>query len=65
MLKLNVPDMTCNHCVATISAAIESVDNDASMDFDLAQRQVQVESSAPAKAIKAAIEEAGYPSEAA
>lgn len=65
MLKLNVPDMSCNHCVAAISAAIESVNNDASMEFDLTQRQVKIESSAPAERIKAAIEEAGYPSEVA
>ncbi|QOR39647.1 heavy-metal-associated domain-containing protein [Billgrantia diversa] len=65
MLKLNVPDMSCNHCVSAISAAIESVDNDASMEFDLAHRQVNVESNAPIEAIKAAVEEAGYPNQVA
>lgn len=61
MLKLNVPEMSCNHCVSAITAAIHSVDSDASLEFDLANRQVNVDSSAPAEAIKAAIEEAGYP----
>lgn len=65
MQKFNVPDMSCNHCVAAISAAIESVDNDTNMEFNLANRQVSVDSSAPAEAIKAAIEAAGYPNQVA
>ncbi|MFW3616332.1 heavy-metal-associated domain-containing protein [Billgrantia antri] len=65
MLKLNVPDMSCNHCVSVISAAVKSVDSTARLEFDLAQRQVKVETTATDEAIQAAIEEAGYTSKAA
>ncbi|MCE8018200.1 heavy-metal-associated domain-containing protein [Halomonas sp. MCCC 1A17488] len=65
MPKFNVPDMSCNHCVSTISTAIESVDSGASLEFDLANRQVSVNSSAPVEAIQAAIEAAGYPNQVA
>ncbi|WP_111413839.1 heavy-metal-associated domain-containing protein [Billgrantia lactosivorans] len=63
MPKFNVPDMSCNHCVSAISTAIESVDSGASLEFDLANRQVSVDSSAPVEAIQAAIEAAGYPNQ--
>ncbi|MBW6389656.1 heavy-metal-associated domain-containing protein [Billgrantia antri] len=65
MLTLRIPDMSCNHCVSAISAAVKSVDNDASLEFDLAQRQVKVDSTAEDEAIRTAIEDAGYASEAA
>lgn len=62
MLVLNVPDMSCGHCVATIEKAVRSVDASAAVSTDLAAKSVAIESPADAEAIRAAIAEAGYES---
>ncbi len=60
-MKFNVPDMTCGHCVATVTRAIKAVDGAAEVKADLASKTVAVESSAPAAAVSKAMDEAGYP----
>jgi copper chaperone len=63
-MKFNVPDMTCGHCVATITRAIKAVDGAAEVKTDLAAKTVTVESSAPAAALARALEQVGYPNTA-
>lgn len=63
-MKFNVPDMTCGHCVATVTRAIKAVDGAAEVKADLASKTVAVESSAPAAAVSKAMDEAGYPNSA-
>lgn len=65
MMRFNVPDMTCGHCVATITKAIRTLDASAEVKADLGSRTVTVETSAPAPAVAKALEDAGYPSAAA
>lgn len=65
MLKLNLPDMSCGHCAGTVTKAVKSVDPQASVDVDLATKNVTITSSADAKALEAALKEAGYPAHAA
>jgi copper chaperone len=61
MIAFEVNDMTCGHCVGTITKALQAVDKDASLRFDLASHQVRVEpASADAETLEAAIREAGY-----
>ncbi len=61
MNVFEVQDMTCGHCVSTITQALKATDKDARVQIDLATHRVQVESvAADAKALAAAIEEAGY-----
>jgi len=61
MFAFKVPDMTCGHCVKTITAAVMAIDGRARVEVDLNQRLVSVEGGAAAAAqIQAAIEEAGY-----
>ena len=56
-----VDDMTCGHCVSTITKAIASVDKQASIKFDLGARRVEVTSTqAGAAELQQAIKEAGY-----
>ncbi len=54
MIKLNVPDMTCGHCVSTVEKAIKGVDAKASVKTDLASKTVTVESAAAAAALSKA-----------
>ncbi|MFQ3787804.1 heavy-metal-associated domain-containing protein [Halomonas sp. A29] len=65
MPTFNVPQMTCGHCASTVTTAIKAVDANASVDIDLEQRQVTVESSADTAALAAVLEKAGYPNELA
>ena len=61
MYELIVENMTCGHCVASVTKAVKGVDGAARVDIDLAGKQVKVDSSADLDVIKAAIIDAGYP----
>ncbi|EPC03409.1 hypothetical protein L861_17885 [Litchfieldella anticariensis FP35 = DSM 16096] len=65
MPTFNVPKMTCGHCVSTVTTAVKSVDTNATVEIDLDNQQVTVESTADSAAIAAVLEEAGYPNELA
>lgn len=65
MLKLNVPDMTCGHCVGMVTKAIKSVDADANVTIDLPLQTVLIETNADPDGIKNALETAGYPAKEA
>jgi copper chaperone len=61
MITFEVNDMTCGHCVSTITKAVKAVDNDAKVQVDLAQHRVFVEpATADADELADAIKEAGY-----
>jgi copper chaperone len=61
MIAFEVNDMTCGHCVATITRALRSIDPGAQVHADLAARRVDVlPASAQAGELAAAIRQAGY-----
>lgn len=61
MISFQVNDMTCGHCVSTITKALKAVDKDAEVQIDLANHLVQVDpASADAGELADAIKEAGY-----
>lgn len=60
MLTFQVKDMTCGHCVATITKAVHAVDAGAQVETDLAMHEVRVESGMAGAVIAAAIRAAGY-----
>jgi copper chaperone len=61
MQVFRVDDMTCGHCVSTITKAIKATDKDAKVTIDLAQHLVMVEpTEADAQELNDAISEAGY-----
>jgi copper chaperone len=61
MISFQVNDMTCGHCVSTVTRALKAVDKDAKVQIDLATHRVQVEpASADAEELAEAIKEAGY-----
>ena len=61
MLEFKVEDMTCGHCVSSVTKAIKTVDPAASVDIDLPNHLVKVGSShVEDNAIEDAIRDAGY-----
>ncbi|QDQ87404.1 heavy-metal-associated domain-containing protein [Alcaligenaceae bacterium SJ-26] len=59
-LKLSVPDMSCGHCVASITRAVQALDADARVEADLPVRQVTIDTAVAPDAVAAALREAGY-----
>ena len=61
MITFEVNDMTCGHCVSTITKAVKAEDRDAKVLIDLSTHRVAIESaSASAEELRDAIAEAGY-----
>lgn len=60
-MKFNLPDMTCGHCVATVTKAVKALDPAAEVKADLGGKTVTVETGVPAAAVARALDEAGYP----
>jgi copper chaperone len=61
VIAFEVSDMTCGHCVSTITKALKAADKDAKVQIDLATHRVQVEpAAADAAEIEEAIKDAGY-----
>lgn len=61
MIELSVKDMTCGHCVGVVRRAVESVDPQATVEVDLANKRVRVEGGKPAEDLIGALNAAGYP----
>lgn len=59
-MELNVPDMSCEHCVATIRKAVAGIDAGATCDIDLEGKRVTIGSVRPPSDFVEALEEAGY-----
>jgi copper chaperone len=61
VIAFEVSDMTCGHCVSTITKALKAADKDAKVQIDLATHRVQVEpAAADAAEFEEAIKDAGY-----
>lgn len=61
MIAFQVNDMTCGHCIGTITRAVQAADPAAGVRIDLGTKRVLIENAevSPA-ALAAAIEQAGY-----
>jgi copper chaperone len=60
-LRFSVPDVSCEHCRAAITAEVERVAGVAGVEVDLDARLVRVVGEAiDAQSVRAAIDEAGY-----
>jgi copper chaperone len=61
MLNFQVLDMTCGHCVRSITAAVRGVDAAAVLEVDLPAHLVRIDSAiASAESLLQVIEAAGY-----
>jgi copper chaperone len=61
-MKLHVPDMTCKHCVASITKVVKEISSDAHVACDLQDHVVDIANmveTAPDKVI-AALDEIGF-----
>lgn len=61
MIAFKVDDMTCGHCVQTITQAVKGVDAGATLRIDLASHRVEIDSTKldPGR-LRDAIADAGY-----
>ena len=61
MISFQVTDMTCGHCVSTITKAIKALDNTAHVQIDLASHRVDIVSAySGAAALGNGIQAAGF-----
>jgi len=60
MLTFKVEDMTCNHCAGAITRALKEVDAHATIDVQVAEKRVHVDSRLAAAVLAEAIKEAGF-----
>lgn len=64
MVEFTVKDMTCGHCVGTITKALNSALPSATVNVELDRHLVQVAGIADAQAVADIISQAGYTPEA-
>lgn len=60
MTRLNVPDMSCGHCKASIEKAITALDPAAQVGVDLTAKTVDVSTTVPDADIIAAVRAKGF-----
>lgn len=60
MYQFNVPDMTCGHCVSSVTKAVKALDSRAQVEVSLPKKQVTVLSELSQDEVREAIQEAGY-----
>lgn len=60
MPQFKIDDMTCKHCEATITKAIQEVDAQAKITIDLNTHKVEIISDKSANLFASSITEAGY-----
>lgn len=58
--ELIVSDMTCNHCVQTITKAIHTIEPQAGVSINLAEHKVTIEQAQNPQALVDVISEEGY-----
>ena len=61
MIELKVENMTCGHCVSTVTKTLKAVDPEATVDVDLEAKRVRVETRQPVDLLTEALDKAGYP----
>lgn len=63
-ITFEVKDMTCGHCVSSITKAVQAVDPGAAVQADLGAHRVRIESARASVAdvdrLRGAIEDAGF-----
>ena len=64
MIELQLPDMTCGHCVRTVTEVAKRLDPDAQVQTDLGTHTARFETKADEPALRKALEEEGYPASA-
>lgn len=63
-MQIAIPDMSCGHCRAAVTEAVTRLDPQARVTIDQAARKADIVTTAPAAAVLAALEDAGFPASA-
>lgn len=61
MIELQLPDMTCGHCVKTVTTTVQKLDPAAKVECDLAEHQVRIDTTLPRERVVQALAIEGYP----
>ena len=61
MTTLNIPDMTCGHCKATVETTLSGLDPMADVTVDLPAKTVRLETDADIETVLKALAEKGFP----
>ena len=64
-MKFRIENMTCGGCARSVTATINDLDENATVNIDVATKLVEVESTASESEIVAALTEDGFPPVAA
>ena len=65
MIAFEVKDMTCGHCVKTVTRTVQQVDPAATVEIDLPTHALRIATTRDAQAFRAALTEEGYAPQAA
>jgi len=60
MIELTLPNMTCGHCVRTVTTAVQNVDAAATLRVNLPEHKVQIDSLRPTEEFRAALTREGF-----
>ncbi|MBK8067606.1 MAG: heavy-metal-associated domain-containing protein [Rhodanobacteraceae bacterium] len=63
-MHLDVDNLSCQHCVRTVTSAIRTLDANAHVEVDLARGQVIAEGNLEPEKVIAVLFEEGYPARA-
>ena len=61
MIELQLPDMTCGHCVRTVTEVARRLDPGAQVQTDLGTHTARFQTQTDAQTLRKALEEEGYP----
>ena len=61
MIELTLPDMTCGHCVKTVTGTVLKLDAQAQVQCDLPSHTVRIETTQAPDAVRKALADEGYP----
>ena len=61
MIELTLPDMTCGHCVKTVTGTVMKLDAQAQVQCALPSHTVRIETTQAPDAVRKALADEGYP----
>ena len=60
-MDIKIPDMSCGHCSAAVTRAVQALDAKAKLEFDMPARRAKVDTTASPPQVLAALEAVGFP----
>ena len=62
-IELTIPDMSCGHCVATVTRLVTERDDRARVEADLITKRVKFTTRIPVSELRTLLDEEGYTSQ--